>query len=188
MYTTAGTEEKEFVNKYIEPGVHRVRIIGISGTEPESGSPYLQIDFENAKEQTANIRFYMSEKAKKMSTEKIIHLFSRMVTKKELDKMKAESLEDYGSKLDSLLGGKSCRVKFTGEEVDGNKGNWWKAGIGFQPFAEATKEGAEYEPLSDEDSKLVLDKTNKYDWKPLPTADVEVSEEVSDSAEDDAPF
>lgn len=188
MYTTAGTEEKEFVSKYIEPGVHRIRIVGISGTEPESGSPYLQIDFENAKEQTANIRFYMSERAIDMSKRKLNHLATKMVTKEKLDKVKAESLEDYGSKLDSLLGGKSCRVKFTGEEVDGNKGNWWKAGIGLPTFAEATKEGAEYEPLSDEDSKLFLDKTNKYDWKPLPTADVEISAEVSDSAEDDAPF
>tara|TARA_R110001599_G_scaffold92398_2_gene241979 strand:+ start:529 stop:1095 length:567 start_codon:yes stop_codon:yes gene_type:complete len=188
MYTTAGTEEKEFVSKYIEPGVHIVKITGMLGAEPESGAPYLQIDFENAKEQTANIRFYMSEKAKEMSTKKIIHLFSRMVTKKELDKIKAKSLEDYGSKLNTLFSEKSCRVKFTGEEVDGNKGTWWKAGIGLPTFAEATSEGAEHAPISNDNSKLFLNKENKYDWKPLPTANVEISNDVSNTSEEDAPF
>jgi hypothetical protein len=175
MYTTAGTAERTFVSKYIEPGVHRVRIAGIEGVDSETGASYVQITFEDADEKTAQIRFYMSERAIARSIQKIKHLATKMVTEEKIDAIEADNLEDYGSALDTLLGGKSCRVKFTGEEVDG--------------IAEATKEGAEYDPVSDEDTKLVLDKTNKYDWKPLPTADVEISdEEVEEAAEDDAPF
>lgn len=188
MYTTAGTAERTFVSKYIEPGVHRVRIAGIEGVDSETGASYVQITFEDADEKTAQIRFYMSERAMARSIQKIKHLATKMVTEEKIDAIEADNLEDYGSALDTLLGGKSCRVKFTGEEVDGNKGSWWKAGIGLPTFAEATKKGAEYDPVSDEDTKLVLDKTNKYDWKPLPTADVEISDEVGEAAEDDAPF
>lgn len=188
MYTTAGTAEKTFVSKYIEPGVHEVKIVAIEGVDSETGASYVQISFEDSDEKTAQIRFYMSEKAIARSLEKIKHLATKMVTEAKVDKIKADNLEDYGSKLDTLLGGKSCRVKFTGEEVDGNNGNWWKAGIGLPTFAEAINKGAEHDPVSEEDSKLALNKSNKYDWKPLPTADVEITDEVASSGEDDAPF
>jgi hypothetical protein len=61
MYTTAGTAERTFVSKYIEPGVHRVRIAGIEGVDSDTGASYVQITFEDVNERTAQIRFYMSE-------------------------------------------------------------------------------------------------------------------------------
>jgi hypothetical protein len=189
MYSTKGTTETQFVSKYIEPGIHRVRINSIEGQEPEGRSPYIQITFEDKDSKTADIRFYMSEKAMPKSLEKIKHIGTKLVTEDELDGINADNLAGYGAALNKLLAGKGCRIKFTGEEVDGEKGRWWKAGIGLPTFAEATKEGAQYEPVSDEDSRLTFDKTNQYDWKPLPDADMEYAgEPVGAASDDDDPF
>lgn len=176
MYTTKGTEEKEFKSKYIAPGVQKVKIVSITGMAPEGKSPYLELAFVNQEEMTANIRFYMSEKAMPKSLEKIKHIGTKMVTNDDLDAIKADSIDSYGAALNGLLAGKTCRIKFTGEEVESEKGIWTKAGIGLPTFAEATKDGAQYPAVDDEDTKLVYDENNKWDLKRLAPVDAETDD------------
>ncbi len=64
----------------------------------------------------------MSEKAMSKSNEKLVHLASKCITKETLDAIEAESLEDYGSKLNKTLKGKVLRLKFIGEEIEGKEG------------------------------------------------------------------
>ena len=185
MYSTKNTEEKVFESKFIEPGIHIVKIVEIKGEEPEGYSPRLTFSFKTETGKGAECNFYMSEKAMAKSNEKLVHLASKCITKETLDAIEAESLEDYGSKLNTTLKGKVLRLKFIGEEIEGKEGkNWDKAGIGLPPFAEATKEGAEYKVVSDEASKLKYDKNNKWDYKPLPVADMEVNLVMENGVED----
>lgn len=187
MYSTKDTEEKVFESKFIEPGVHVVKIVGVKGEEPEGYSPRLMFGFTTQEGKTAEAVFYMSEKAVGRSLEKVKHLATKCIKADKLDKIEAESLEDYASQLNKVLKNKVLRVKFTGEEIEGKEGknNWDKANIGLPPFAEATKDGAEYEPVSEEDSKLKFDRNNKYDYKPLPVADFESNGNGVASSEDD---
>ena len=192
MYSTKDTEEKVFESKFIEPGVHVVKIVGIKGEEPEGYSPRLMFGFTTQDGKAAEAVFYMSEKAVGRSLEKVKHLATKCIKTEDLDKVEAESLEDYASQLNKILKNKVLRVKFTGEEIEGKEGknNWDKATIGLPPFAEATKEGAEYTPVSEEDSKLTFNRNNKYDYKALPVADFESNGNGTPASEenDEEPF
>ena len=175
MYSTRDTEEKVFESKYLAPGIHKVKITEISGHAPEGRSPYLELKFANSEQKTAEVKFYMSEKAMPRSLEKLTHIGTKCVTRETMDSISADSLEDYGKKLENTLKGKVLRIKFTGEEIEGKegKGNWWKANIGLPRFAEACKEGAEYEAVDDDNTALTFDESNNYDMKRLVVADVE---------------
>lgn len=177
MYSTKNTEEKVFESKFIEPGIHTVKVKDIKGEEPEGFSPRLTFFFETKEGKVAEAAFYMSEKAMGKSLEKIKHLATKCIKADVLDKIEADNLEDYGTNLTKALKNKVLRVKFVGEEIEGKegKGSWDKANIGLPPFAEATKEGAEYAPVSDEGTKLKFDKNSKWDYKPLPIADFEMN-------------
>lgn len=192
MYSTKNTEEKVFESKFIEPGIHVVKITGIKGEEPEGYSPRLTFSFITENGKSAEPVFYMSEKAMGKSLEKIKHLATKCIKADKLDKIQADSLEDYASELFKVLKNKVLRVKFIGEEIEGKEGknNWDKATIGLPPFAEATKDGAEYSAVSEEDSKLTFDRNSKWDYKALPTADFESNGNSLASVEetDEEPF
>jgi hypothetical protein len=190
MYSTKNTEEKVFESKFIEPGVHVVKITAIKGEEPDGYSPRLTISFASEDEKSVEAVFYMSEKAQDMSLRKIKHLATKCIKVSVLDKIEADSLEDYASALFKTLKNKVVRVKFVGEEIEGKEGknNWVKANIGLPAFAEAVTKGAEHDPVPAESSKLSYDKNNKWDFKPLPTADLENANLEDGNGDDDMPF
>jgi len=111
----------------------------------------------------------MSEKGKVRSFEKIKHIATKVVKEADIDGIKAESLEEYGSKLQDLLMGKSLRMKFVGEEYINASGETKvKTTVGLPSFAEAIYEGGEY-PVLDV-TKLKYNENNSYDMKKLEKA------------------
>jgi len=176
-FTTKGIEEKVFESKYITPGINEVTIAGI--TSNESGTPYVEFNFVSMKNnnQTASIKFYLSDAASKRSLEKIKHIATKVVSESDIDNVQATSITDYSTKLSNLLVGKSLRIKFSGETVAGKegKGNWIKATIGLPTFAES---------LTVNPTKLKFDPNNQYDMKPLPA----VTNVSSSTVTSDLPF
>lgn len=174
-YTTSGTEEKEIKGgKYLKPGINNTTIGTVEGITPEQGSPYIEIAFYKQGQDAENhtkVRFYMSEKGRAKSFEKIKHIATKVVKEATVDAIKAESLEDYGQKLQNILMGNSLRMKFVGEEyVNASNEVKVKTTVGLPSFAEATQEGAEYPVITDADTKLKYNENNSYDMKRLEKA------------------
>jgi hypothetical protein len=152
--------------KFIYPGIKNHIIIGdVSQGASKSGTPFIEIEMytkEGGKDSSKKFQFYTSEKAMKMSLEKIKHIATKVVTEEELNAATdIESLKD-------LLRGKALRMKFSGQEYVNKNGEVKEnALIGLAPFAEAIEEGAEHPPVADGDTKLKYDKDNEYDFKKL---------------------
>lgn len=185
MFSTQGTEEKVRESKYLRPGVHDAIIANIEGVTPESGSPYIKLDIHKANataEFSTEVRFYMTDKGQQKSLQKIFHLATRIVKASDINAVTAENLAEYGTKLNALLSGKSVRLKFIGEEyLNASQEVKVKTTLGLPPFAEANTEGAEHPVVSLENTKLVYDPTNQYDYKKLPTSNVPVGGESTGS-------
>lgn len=169
-FTTSGV--KEATTSYLKPGVnHNVTIAGIEGVTPAQGSPYIEINFHKtgvAPEFGTKVRFYMSEKGMPSSMTKIKHIGTKVVKAAILDGIKADTLSEYATKLNSVLSGKTLRMKFTGEEYKNSKDELKvKTTLGLPPFAEAITDVAEEAKISDENTSLKYDPTNQYDLKKL---------------------
>lgn len=166
-FSTSGTSEKGSV--YLKPGISNATIGTIEGVTPEMGSPYIEIGFykEGGEiENSTKVRFYMSDKGRSRSLEKIKHVATKVVKAAEVDSIEADTLEDYGSKLQSLLMGKSLRMKFVGEEyVNASGAVKVKTTVGLPSFAEAITDGAEYPVVTE--TKLKYNENNSYDMKRL---------------------
>ena len=164
MFNTSGIEEKVFESKYITPGISDVTISGIEGSNGDGKSPYVMFNFTKMNTtQTASIKFFLSEAASKRSLEKIKHIATKVVTEEAINAVSGNDAATYAQNLSKLLVGKSLRIKFSGEEVQGKDGknNWYKATIGLPSFAEK---------LGTTPSKLKFDANNNYDMKKLPVA------------------
>jgi hypothetical protein len=177
-FTTTGTQDNgNGGGKYLKPGINNTTIGTIEGTTPEQGSPYIEVKFYKEGETIENstgVRFYMSEKGRARSLEKIKHIATKVVKEAEVDSIQAETLEDYASKLQNLLMGKSLRMKFVGEEyVNASNQVKVKTTIGLPSFAEAIYEGGEY-PIVEE-TKLKYNENNSYDMKKLEKASPETA-------------
>lgn len=193
MIGTKGVEDtaKEFVSKWISPGIHEVKVTNVTATEPEGKSPYLTFSFENKTGQTADVKFYVSEAARERTMTKIKHLGTKVVDETTLDAVTGKNYTEYAKNLTRAITGKWLRVKFSGEMVAGGinaengekKKDWAKATIGLPTFAEK---------LTTNPTKLKFDPTNKYDLKPLDTADTETTNYthngVSAKKDDSFPF
>lgn len=173
---TKGVEDKstEFKGTFINPGITEAKVTNVTATEPEGKSPYLTVSFENREAQTADVKFYVSEAAREKTMTKIKHLGTKVVDETTLDAVTGKTYTEYAKALTRAIAGKWMRVKFTGEMIAGKidpvtgekKRDWAKAGIGLPAFAEK---------LTTTPTKLKFDPTNKYDLKPLDTADVETT-------------
>jgi hypothetical protein len=148
--------------KYIYPGIkHHVIIKNVKTGKSANETPFIEIEMytkEGGPDTSRSFKFYTSEKAVKMSMEKIKHIATKVATADEVNAAKdLEALRD-------LLKGKALRMKFVGREYR-NSNNELKeaAEIGLAPFAEAIEEGAEHAPVADEDTQLTFDKDNEYD-------------------------
>jgi hypothetical protein len=177
----------ERVSNYISFGVHEVTIKEVVGTTTPNGNPVINVSMYplNGNPENANaFGFVLGGGAKEWSEKKLQHLATKVVTKDQYLATTGSNIEEYGQALDSLLAGKSLRIKFTGEErlkQDGS-GITIRANIGLPNFAEAIEEGSEYPVVLAENTKLVFDKTNQYDFKKL-----EVAPDLSSSSKSDEP-
>lgn len=141
MFTTKGVSDSG--SKYISYGVQEVTITGVGSKEAEGqSSPSVYVDFKELRgDKVLNVRFAFSEKAAKYSLRKLKHLLTKVVTEKEVaefDNREFTSVTELAKAFDEKLKNKSLRIKFNGKEVAATEGksNWWKAQLGFPPFAE----------------------------------------------------
>lgn len=164
MSFNTGNVQEISTSKYLRAGIeNKVVIDDIKGGQPEGGAPYVEFTFrkpEGKSEDGTRVRFYMSEKAQKMSLQKIVHIATKVVKRAQLDALNASSVEEYGAMLNKLLRNKMLRIMFSPEEYQNSKGEIKiKPALGLPEFAEAIMEGAENAPISDVDTKLVYNES-----------------------------
>ncbi len=152
-FTTKGVNEAG--GKFISYGIKDVKVTGIEAKEAAEGStPSLFINFQELNgEKTVSARFSFSDKAAPYSLRKIKHLSTKVVDEALVDAIDEKTVTGYATALSKLIVGKSMRVKFSAEEIDGTrngKRNWFKSVVNFPPFAEA---------LSVSPTQLVFDPT-----------------------------
>lgn len=179
--TKNSTPEKEFEKKFIEPGINEVKINGVV-ENTKAKSPTMDIEFELISNpvQKATISLTFTEKSAPYQNTKIKHIATKVADKDLVEKTIGEvaGFEDYVTKTDKLLTGKSLRVKFVGKYVPGKDGKngWYKASLGLPEFAESLTT-----PLAA--TKLKFDVNDRFDMeKPVePTTNLS-------KPSDDLPF
>ncbi len=184
-YTTKTEETKKFDEpKFIAPGVNEVKITAIDAVEPEGKAPYLNLKFENKKGQTTEDKLYFSDAAKPYSETCLGEIKKALGTDTEVT---GKTLTEFSKNLFKVIGNKMFRHRFTAQEIAGKlnsetgeqKRNWFKAKIGRRFSSES---------ISTNPSRLKdLDKSNKYDYEMLPTADTATTN-GKETAGEELPF
>lgn len=179
-------EQKIYDKPYIDAGINEVTFVKIEGNPGQEGkSPFITIDFAKMSDNSKGVseKLYFSEKAIESSLQKIKHMATKVVTVDKIDAINESDVVAYAAKLNSLLVGKSLRIKFSGEEIQGSEGkkNWTKAVF---PYYVSGKTPPFAEDLKVKETKLTFDSNNKFDVKKLvaPTATTNLG------PKDDLPF
>lgn len=177
-------EEKVFVSKFLEPGIHVCKIQKVEyQASSQKGTPGMVIVLEGkpmedleGKGQTAETNWWLSEKAWPYTKDRVTILADKLGVRANLDAIKSDSAEEYANALNGIFAGKAGRFKLAGAEIAGKfdedkgvqKKNWFKGEIAGYGFVE---------PLSIKasESKLTFDKSDPYDMKMLPAADTEAA-------------
>lgn len=135
MISTKSIETKDFVSKFIEPGVVEARITKTESFKASTGTYGIKIYFETApvKElqgagRTATQDMYLSEKAIPYTIGRLRRMSDCFGNRKQFDEINAEEAE-FGNVLNGLFAGKVARWLFGGKEIAGKEGkpNWYKA-------------------------------------------------------------
>jgi hypothetical protein len=170
-------EEKDFVSKFLEPGIHIAKIKEIEFVSSQGGTPGIKIVLEGKPEdalngagKTCESTYWLSEKAWPYTKDKVVSMADKLGLRERLDNLDANDAQDYAQGLNGIFAGTAGRWKLKGKEIAGKEGknNWWKAEIAAFKFLEPVS-------VTDEASTLVFDKDNKYDMEHLVVADVETS-------------
>jgi hypothetical protein len=170
---------------YIYPGIRNNVVISkwSHGTSSQKGTPFIAVHLVTKEGKAANVEpkqfeFYVSEKAIPDTLARIKHIVTKVTTNAEWESKEPADLEEMVDHLNDISRGKVLRMKFTGEEYLNGQGEVKSsARIGYPEFAEAVEEGAEYPAVANEDTKLVFDPNNQYDFKKLPKDATNVAEE-----------
>lgn len=155
--------------KYLKMGINNNVVIGkLEGVEPESGSPYIDINFhlDGATEaEGKKVRFYLSEKAEEHSLKKIVHIATKVVSREIVDNIVSDDLKDYATKLGKLITGKKIdELLFSGRERNTGTKTVTDLSFPLPPFARQKNSS---------DTPLVFDPNNQYHWEKLPVPDAE---------------
>jgi hypothetical protein len=179
-------ESKEYVSKYIKPGIAICKIAHIEAVTPEIGSPHLKLYMEThpLKElenepQKGEFSLYTTENATKYTLAQITAIAKAAgISKEEFDKIEAPDWNSYIKAIYPLITNKFLRFKFRGEEVlSKNTGNkWLKASLPTWNFVE---------PVSE---TVGLTYSEEKDITKLPEPDAEDMVATSSLSDDDMPF
>lgn len=152
--------------KYLAPGINSGVTVGPITYVTDSSKPYIDIVLyrsNSTPEQGKSFRLYMSDNARKKSLEKLIHMVTKVMDRKELDQINssAKSVEEFVAKIDAVLNGVTFTYfKLCAEEyLDANNEIKRRLSIGLPSFASMAS--------TVEESKLKYSETNIYDYKPL---------------------
>lgn len=180
MITNKNVETKEFVSKFIEPGITEAKISKIESIKASTGTYGLKIYFEtapveglNGAGRTAEERMYLSEKATPITIGRLRRIADAIGVRAQFDEFQAEEAT-YGNAISSLFVNKPARYLFQGQEVAGKNGkpNWYKAEL-YNGFSFV-------EPLSVSPTKLVFNPS--VHLKPLETVNVNAGPVVNKKA------
>ena len=154
---------------YIKPGIHEVTIDSVTGGYSTTGTPKLTFklylkDGDSSKAQDFNI--FISEKSEEMAYRKIKHIFTKVSTEENYNTVTGSTIEELAEQYDKILAGNSLRIKFTGEEyINSENKIKVRPGLGLPTFAEAIQPGSSFPVVASNESKLVYDSNNQYDYK-----------------------
>jgi len=194
-----GTEGSDGKQKYIYPGVLKVHLIGAtSGKSDDKGTPFIGFKFcteegyattdKPEERPVRELKLYLTDNSFEYQRKKIIHLLTKFTKRENADKIAGETLEEYATataKLTNAIAEKKnhplVRMKFSGREYEANGETKTAPELGLPPFVEALIEGAEHEVVSDENTKLTFNKSNKYDYQALAKSDGDDFESGSNS-------
>lgn len=181
-FTTAGhvVEEKEYVSKFMKPGIHIAKIKNVEFYQSQGGTPGIKLalegppmkELENAG-QTCETTYWLSPKAWEFTKSKLVTLADKLGVREQLDAISVNDGQEYANALASVFTGLAGRFKLKGTEIEGKvgddgtkKNNWFKAEIAAFGFVEPAS-------LPASESKLKFDESSKYDMVRLAPADVE---------------
>ena len=159
MFTTNGVEVKvneSASNNYIQPGIVTASIASVDTHTSAQNNVGLRLNFVDESGATGEKVYYVTDKevTKTIMIEKVIAIAIALGVKEQVDNIKSPNLKEYAMELNDLLTGKPARFKFTGKQVLGKNGPWWKADLAFFDFVES---------LSVEPSNLKFNPTNPRD-------------------------
>ena len=176
---------EEAVNTFkerIEPGVHEIKILSVTGEENTNGKAYVSIKCENLEGTRSHEEkmWATTPAALDMTAGKLKHLIKAATGKEIKGTLSVEV-------VNKVLVNQKVRVKFTCEESEYNGEIYLKTSFGFKGFAEslsvpADKTGLKYDP------------NNKWDFRRAVKIKAEavnydsVSEEGETEFADDDPF
>ena len=156
---------------YIKPGIQEVTIDSVTGGYATTGTPKLTFkiyikDGDSSKANDFNI--FISEKTEDIAYRKIKHIFTKISTEEVYNSTTGSTIEELGEAYDKVLAGNSLRMKFVAEEYLNSEGKLKvRPNIGLPTFAEAIQPGSSFPVVPANESKLVYDSNNQYDYKKL---------------------
>ena len=196
-FTTAGhvVEEKEYVSKFMKPGIHTAKIKNVEFYQSQGGTPGIKITLEGKpmKEledvgQTSETTYWLSPKAWEFTKSKLVTLADKLGVREQLDAISVDDGQEYASALASVFTGLMGRFKLKGTEIEGKvgddgvkKNNWFKAEIAAFGFVEDPS-------VAIADSKLKFDENNKYDMVRLAPADIESDDPLAGDGDTGSPW
>lgn len=163
MFNTKDLKTKEAVQLYVKPGNQKVIVNSIRGEQPAdtNRSPFIELEIYPSGSSPENCfrgRLYTSDKALELTLERLKHICTKLITDEEFDAIgnSSTNVEEYAAKLNAVCAGKELRMHFDCEQYrNSNMEVKEKPMIPMNtPFAEATQPGSQYEPVSDNNSKL----------------------------------
>jgi hypothetical protein len=171
-FENVSAERKSFVGYGIN---NDVTIVSVESGKSQKETEYIQINVKNTGDDDDNstiLKMYLSEKARPITMRKIMTIHSAV---RKIDALKAKSfntLEDMANGLNDLWSGRRFRLKlqaseYLGEDENGTPKTKIRTEIPISHFAEAVDTGAEMYPIKDENTQLVFDKNDKWDYKRL---------------------
>lgn len=173
-FNTSGVQEAQGTEStFIKPGIVENNTIDNITADSSGADPYMEVSFV-AEGKTASGRFYLpegkdddSKKNWNSNVARLKHMATKVVTAEEFDAAASSSTnyQQWAQNMTTLLKGKPFRMKYSGKRMPGKDGkpDWDLATVPYQRFAESME-------IPREKTTLKYDPTNKYDYKPLPTA------------------
>jgi hypothetical protein len=189
------TENQSVESKYVGYGIHEVTVVGMSKAEDDSAF-FLELKLKGEDDENASkFRFSVTspngeEKAKKaldFSLKKMRHIQDVLLSQEAITKLNTPppaTIEEFVTRNNAALKGKSLRMKFAGRQYEYNGKIGWKTEIPLPfggPFAEPMVDNGQKNPavLNMADTQLEFNKVpadDNYDYVPLKNQPSSVSE------------
>ena len=184
-------ESNTRVSSFIKPGINdNLSVTDMEERKAQTGNVGITFKFSGpameeleGKSQTGETTLWFGDTSIDSSIARISDMAKAAGVKDAVDAIEAPDAAAYIAavlaNVKPLLVNKPMRLKMQGVEIEGEKGNWFKAELPWKYFAESMD-------VSLEDTRLRFDSNSQYDMKKLPVADLD--ETFGDDTKEDMPF